>query len=71
MSRLRCPLRTLVVILGNVADAGATVGAGCLVSIGCGMALDGVKEVFELAGTTSAMFDRGHAVDAEAEDSHL
>ena len=54
--------------LGNVADAGAAVGAGCLVSIGCGMALDGVKEVFELAGNISAMFDRGHA---EAEDSHL
>ena len=68
VSRLRCPFRTPAVFLGNVADGGAAVVAECLVSIGCGMALDGVKEFFGLAGNTSAMFDKGHA---EAEDSHL
>lgn len=56
MSRLRCPLRTPGVILGKIADAGADISAGCLVSMGCGMAFGAVNKVLGFSGTTSAMF---------------
>lgn len=45
VSRLRCPLRTPGVILGKVVDAGVDTSAGCLVSMGCGMAFGAVVKV--------------------------
>lgn len=57
MSRLRCPLRTPGVMLGKVADAGADIGAGYLVSMGRSMALGAVDKVLGSAGNTSVMFD--------------
>ena len=58
MSRLRCPLRIPGVKLGKDADRGAGIGAGCLVSMGCGMAFGAVLKVLGSADdTSSVMFD--------------
>ena len=57
MSRLRCPLRIPGVILGKDADTGADTGAGCLVSMGCGIAFGAVLKILGSAGNTSVMFD--------------
>ena len=62
MSRLRCPLRTLGVILGNVADASALAGADSLVSMGWGMIFGAVYEVVGFAGKTSAMSEAPSSV---------
>ena len=58
MSRLRCPLRIAGTLFVKVADVGADIGAGCRVSIGCGIVFSAVNKFLELAGNTSVMFDR-------------
>lgn len=56
VSRLRCPLLTPGVLLGKAVVAEAVTGAGCLVSMGCGMAFGAVNKVLGFAGNISAIF---------------
>ena len=57
VSRLRCPLRTLDVLLDRLADAGTTNDGGCLVSMGLGTAFGAVDKFLEFADNTSVIFD--------------
>lgn len=43
-------------MLGKVVDGGADDGAGCLVSMRCGIAFGAVNKVLGFAGNTFAMF---------------
>ena len=52
-------------ILGTVVDGGAGNGAGCLVSMGCGMAFGAVNNALGFTGTTSAIVDVQVAVQAQ------
>ena len=66
VSRLRCPLRTPEGLLDKAADAGADTGAGCLVSIGWGMAFGGVNKFLGFTDNTSVIFDVPTTAQAQA-----
>ncbi len=54
-------------MLGTVVDGGAGNGAGCLVSMGCGIAFGAVNNALEFAGNTSAIVDVQIAVQARGQ----
>ena len=54
-------------MLGTVVDGDADNGAGCLVSMGCGIPFGAVNIALEFAGNTSAIFDVQIAVQAQGQ----